>query len=57
MNLFIKQKQTLNFQSTLMVTKKLWADGLKKEFGINIYTLPYTKQITNKAQGILLNIL
>ena len=35
-------------QKIIMVTKgKKWG-GIKQEFGINIYTLPYIKQITNK---------
>ena len=49
MNLFIKQKQTHRARSKLMVIKgETWGEVKNQEMGINIYTLLYIKQITNK---------
>ena len=48
MSLFIKQKQTRRLQK-LMVTKgEVWVGGIYQEFGMNIHTLLYIKQIINK---------
>ena len=45
-----------------MFTKgKTWGEGINQELRINIHTLLYIRQVTNKdlhiAQGTLLNIL
>ena len=53
-----------DFEIKLMFTKGKTmgrGGGINEEDGINVYTLPYVKQITNRtysiAQGNLLNIL
>ena len=50
MNLFTKQKQTLtDLENTLMVTKgEMWGGGINQVLGMNIQTLLYIRQITNK---------
>ena len=49
MNLFTKQNRLTDFKIKLTVTKgEMWRGRINEEFGINIYTLLYIKQITNK---------
>ena len=49
MNLFTKQKQIHNLENELMVTRGEWlGGGIDWKFGIDMYTLLYLKQITNK---------
>ena len=49
MNLSMKQKQTPDVETTLWLPKGYWWwGGINQEFGINIYTLPYIKQVNNK---------
>ena len=53
MNLFTKQKQTHRLRQKFMVTRdKGWAEGIVREFGINMYTLLYLKWITNISQSV-----
>ena len=48
MNLFTKQKQA-DLEIKLMITKvQTWEEVLNQEIWINLYTLLYVKQITNK---------
>ena len=49
MNLFTKQKQTHRLQKQTYGYQRgnVWG-GINQEFGINIYTLLYIKQIINK---------
>ena len=48
MNLFTKQKQT-DIENKLMFTKGVMlGGGVNQEFRINIHTLLYIRQITNK---------
>ena len=55
MNLFTKQKQTHRLRQKFMVTRdKGWAEGIVREFGINMYTLLYLKWITNISQSVQL---
>ena len=46
----LQNRNTLtDFKDKLMGTKgERWENGINKEFGINIYTLLYIKQIINK---------
>ena len=46
MNLYTKQKQTQ--KTNLCLPKVLGGGEMNEEFGINIYTLLYIEQITNK---------
>ena len=57
MNLFTKQKQTQGLKTNLYLPKKKMGGGINSEFGINIYTLLYIRQITRTriAQRTLLN--
>ena len=49
MNLFTKQKQTYRYRNKLMVTKDEMLRGcINQELGLNIHTLLYIRQITNK---------
>ena len=49
MNLFTKQKEThRHIKQTQDYQRGKQGGGINKEFGINIYTLLYIKQITNK---------
>ena len=59
MNLFTKQKQTQALKTNLYLPKKKMGGGTNSEFGINIYTLLYIRQITRTriAQRTLLNSL
>ena len=65
MNLFTKLKTDPQTQKTnLQLTREKWGVEINQEFGINIYTLLYIKQITNEnmrtyctVQGTLLKIL
>ena len=53
MNLFTKQKQTHRLRQKFMVTRdKGWAEGIVREFGINMYTLLYLKWINNISQSV-----
>ena len=45
MNLFTKQKQTYRLRER---TYGYQGEGIVRQFGINMYTLPYLKWITNK---------
>ena len=49
MNLFTKQNRLTDFKNKLLGYQKgnVWG-GINWEFGINIYTLLYIKQIINK---------
>ena len=48
MNLFTKQKQT-HIENKLMVIKgERWVGVMNQELEMNMYTLLYMKQITNK---------
>ena len=47
-NLFTKQKQTHRFRNEFMVTGGKGGGGIDWEFGIDMYTLLYLKQITHK---------
>ena len=50
MNLLIKQKQTHRLQNETYSYQrgKVGKGEINQEFGVNIYTLLYIKQITNK---------
>ena len=49
MNLFTKQKQTHRHRKqTYGYQRGKVGGGINQEFGVKIYTLLYTKQITNK---------
>ena len=50
MNLFAKQKQSIDVENKLKVTggKVEGGGGINWEIGIDTYTLLYIKQITNK---------
>ena len=49
MNLFTKQNRPIDMENKLMVTKEeKEGGGINQDFGINIYTPLYIKQITNK---------
>ena len=49
MNLFTKQKQTHRLENKLIVTRgKAGGGEINWEFGINIHTLLYIKEINNK---------
>ena len=48
MNLFTKQVQTHIHREQTTATKVERGGGINQEFGINIYTLLYIKQINNK---------
>ena len=50
MNLFTKQKQThrLRERTYGYWGGEEWGEGIIREFGIDMYTLPYLKWITNK---------
>ena len=50
MNLFTKQKQTHRFrkQTYSYQRGKRWKGGINQEVGIDIYTILYIKQVTNK---------
>ena len=46
---FIKNRNRLtDTENKLMVTKRERKRGINQEFGVEIYTLLYTKYITNK---------
>ena len=47
MNLFTKQKTT-DVENKLMVIRGKWRGGMNWEIRIDIYTLPFIKEITNK---------
>ena len=47
MNLFTKQKQTHRHRKQTYVYQR-GKRGINQEFGVNIYILPYIKQIKNK---------
>ena len=46
MSLFMKQKQTHRQKTNLLLQK---GEEINQEFGINIYTLLFVKQINNKV--------
>ena len=48
MNLYTKQKQTHRHRKQTYGYQRGEVEGINQEFGINIYTLLYIKQITNK---------
>ena len=48
MNLFTKQNRLTDLENELMVTGGKGGRGIDWEFGIDMYTLLYLKQITNK---------
>ena len=49
MNLFTKQKQTHRFRErTYGYREEGWGEGIDWEFGIDMYTQLYLKEITNK---------
>ena len=49
MNLFTKQKQTRRLkEQTYGYQGGGWGKGIDWEFGIDMYTLLYLKQVTNK---------
>ena len=47
-NLFTKQKQTHRKNKLMVIKGERWVGVINQEFEINIYTLLYIKQITNK---------
>ena len=47
--LIYKTDRLTNIENTLMVTKGERRRGINWEFGINGYTLLYTKKISNKV--------
>ena len=49
MNLFTNRNRLTDLENELMVARgERWREGIVREFGINIYTLLYSKQITNQ---------
>ena len=48
MNLFTKQKQSHRCRKQSYGYQGGWGVGINWEIGINVYTLVYIKQITNK---------
>ena len=48
MNLFTKQKQTYRFQKQTNSYQRRNTGGINQEPGMNIHTLLYLRQITNK---------
>ena len=51
MNLFTKQKQTYRYQKTNLGYQRgnMWVGGVNQEHGMNIYTLPHIRWITNSS--------
>ena len=60
MNLFTKKTHRLK-RMNLQVLGEEWGAGIVREFGMDMYTLLYLKQINNKDQlyttGTLLNVM
>ena len=62
MHLFTKQKQTHRLRErTYGYQGGRWGEGIVRQFGIDMYPLPYFKWITNKdllcSTGTLLNVM